>query len=476
MIVRLFFGAMLPMALVLSPVARGDETVDIGSRRELFVDRFLVDKFEGSAELHMHRPTPQEVMLVTDQPWEGNTCAYYTLFQDGDIYRMYYRGSQHPKPVAGMKAKSEFAHQFACYAESKDGRHWTKPALGLHEFAGSKQNNIILVHPQAVHNFTPFKDANPKCAADARYKALGGSKRSGGLLAFKSSDGIHWSPMTEKPVITKGAFDSQNLAFWDPVRKCYADYHRDFRNRVRDIMTCTSTDFLHWSEPVFLEYPGSPAEHLYTNAVSPCPRAQQILIGFPARYYPSDNHVEPVLMTSRDGHTFHRWADPVIPVTAPQDRAGNRSNYMAWGILSLPGAEKELSVYGTEAYYGDSSSRLRRFTYRVDGFASVRATAAGGEVFTRPLRFQGDRLVLNYATSPQGSLSVEIQDPAGKPLKGFELADCTKMQDDSIKQAVSWSGGGNVRRLAGRPIRLRFVLRDGDLYSLRFAPGSQPIP
>ena len=125
------------------------------------------------------------------------------------------------------------------------------------------------------HNFTPFRDANPKCPAEARYKALAGGR--GGLTAFQSADGIHWTRMAEAPVINRGAFDSQNLAFWDPTAHLYREYHRGFRDGVRDIMTGTSDDFMKWSDLTFLDYPGAAPEHLYTNAVPPCPRANDLL-------------------------------------------------------------------------------------------------------------------------------------------------------------------------------------------------------
>ena len=70
------------------------EIRNIGSHLELFVDDWLIEKMEG-ARLLLHHPTPREVALVCDKPWEGNTCAYFTVFQDGDIYRMYYRGSHY---------------------------------------------------------------------------------------------------------------------------------------------------------------------------------------------------------------------------------------------------------------------------------------------------------------------------------------------------------------------------------------------
>ena len=440
------------------------EPVEIGARLELFVDEYLIDKMEGDAQLRLNKPVPQEVVLVTDRPWEGNTCAYYTIFQDGDLYRMYYRGSHFD-----VKTRKSAHREVACYAESKDGIHWTKPELGLIEFEGSKQNNIVW-DGVGRHDFTPFKDANPNCTPDAKYKALGRGHpdRKRGLYAFKSPDGIHWSLTSEEPVITKGAFDSQNLAFWDPVRRLYVDFHRTFRDGVRDIMTCTSDDFLEWTDPVHLQYTGAPKEHLYTNAIRPYERAPHILIGFPTRFLPKTQQVEPTFMTSRDGRTFHRWTEALIPITAPEDRDGNRSNYMTWGLVQLPGNDKEYSVYATEAYYTGDDSRVRRFTYRIDGFVSVRAGAEGGALVTKPLVFAGGKLAVNFVTRKGGGVRVELQDAAGRPIERFTLADCAELRGDAIEQTVAWKGGADVSALAGKPIRIRFEINNADLFSFRF--------
>lgn len=173
-------------------------------------------------------------------------------------------------------------------------------------------------------------------------------------------------------------------------------------------------------------------------------------------------------MTSRDGRNFKRWAEPLIPITAPQDRDGNRSNYMTWGLLQLPGQDRELSVYATEAYYAGPGSRVRRFTFRTDGFVSLRAGADTAEMVTYALRFIGKELAINYTTGAGGSLRVEIQDAAGQPLPGFALADCRSLSGDSIEQAVTWANGSDVSSLAGQQIRLRFVLQKADLYALQF--------
>ena len=198
--------------------------IDIGSRLELFVDDYLIARMSGGAEMRLNKPIPREVVLVTDKPWEGNACGHFTIFQESGIYRMYYRGLHF---VTTQDKLLERRPQVFCYAESKDGVHWVRPEMGLVELDGAKKNNIILNSadsPFPVGNFMPFKDANPDAAPDARYKAWARGADPLGLYPLKSPDGIHWTPMTDGPVITYGLLDSPNLAFWDPVRGEYRDY------------------------------------------------------------------------------------------------------------------------------------------------------------------------------------------------------------------------------------------------------------
>ena len=219
---------------------------DIGSRRELFVARFLTDKLDGT-HLQLHQPSPAGTVIGFDKLWEGVYCGYTTLFQDGDLYRMYYLG--YPVDPPG---------NFTCYVESTDGIHWTKPELGLVEFQGSKKNNIILAGLPECHNFSPFLDTKPGVPDSQRYKAVGGGAAKG-LMAYASPDGIHWDKMQDDGVITQGAFDSHNLAFYSESEDCYVCYFRTFRNGLRWVDRCTSEDFLNWTEPVGMSFGYAPA-------------------------------------------------------------------------------------------------------------------------------------------------------------------------------------------------------------------------
>ena len=491
------------------------DVINIGSRRELFVDSFLLDHLSGKVEFRLHHPQLKEIVMVYDEPWEGNTCVYHSIFKDGNIFRMYYRGSQ----IDVTKEKIREAHPWViCYAESVDGIHWRKPNLGIYEFHGSKNNNIVLasgnIGGQQIKlsdNASIFKDENPNVATDAKYKAIVCSQTPSALYAFKSGDGIHWSPLSEKPIITKGAFDSQNIAFWDSVKSEYRAYWRYFKadtsentlkpDGIRAIRTAVSKDFIHWDEMNDVVYRDTLPVELYTNQVKPYFRAPHIFIGLPTRYIergwsPSmralpelkyrelkSSHslrygtalTDGMLMSSRDGVTFNRWNESFLRPGIERDGTWNYGQqYVGWQLIEtksdLKNAPDELSLYATESSWtsNEHTSNLRRYTLRLDGFVSLKAPMNGGEFVTRPLLFQGTKLSLNFSTSAAGSIWVEIQDNNGKPLPGFSLADCSVIFGDTADRTLSWKNGSDVSSLAGKPVRLRFVLQDADIFSFQF--------
>lgn len=450
--------------------------IDIGTRVEMFVDDRLIDPaLSRNTSLALQTPVRREVVLTTDKSWEGPESAYYTIVQDGSRFRLYYRGS------SALVDNSE--QQVTCYAESMDGIQFVRPNLGLHEIKGSKENNVILTGV-ASHNFAPFLDRNPAAKPDERYKALAGLESK--LFAFGSPDGIHWKKLQPEPVMSKGTFDSLNLAFWDEGAHVYRAYTRFFDQGgyggFRAVQNNQSKDFLHWSDPVANHYAeGVPKEHFYTNATIPCPGAPYFYLAFPMRFVPGRKKIneatEPgvsdaLFMSSRDGQNWDRthleaW---LRPGPDPHNWT-DRSNMPAWGIVQT--SPIEFSMYVSE-HYRWPDNRLRRVTIRRHGFASVHVGHGGGEFTTRVLTFDGDQLVLNYATSAAGGLRVEIQDAKGSAIPGYGLGDMDELFGDELDAVVTWKSKRDLTAFKGKPIRLHFVLHDADLFAIRTAKTNEP--
>ena len=481
---RTLFWAVTPLlALCLS----AQEAPEIGSRRELFVDRYLIGAMNNT-ELRMHPPVERGIAVRFDRPWEGAFSAYATVIHDADLYRLYYRGI----PAAGEDGR---AGEVTCYAESRDGIRWTKPDLGLFEVNGTRANNVILAgQPPFSHNFTPFLDRKPGVPNTERFKALAGLARSG-LSAFISADGIHWKRMRAEPIFpatTEPMFDSQNLAFWSASEGLYVCYFRSFKqigsHRVRWVSRATSRDFLHWSDPEEMSFGDAPPEHIYVNQTSPYFRAPHIYISIAARFWPGREVLsaaqakaagieagyfrdasDAVLFSSRGGDRYVRtFLESYIRPGLGAANWSSRTNYPALNVVQT--GPTEMSVYLTRDY-AQPKCHLSRYALRLDGFVSVHAPYAGGELLTRPFRFRGRSLEINYSTSAAGGLRVEIQDQSGNPINGFSLAECPEIIGDEIGRVVRWSAGSDVGGLQGRTVRLRFVMKDADLYAIRFRPG-----
>jgi hypothetical protein len=435
---------------------------DLSTRLELFVDDLLVDRLRG-ARRELQRP-----VLQPREPGRARVC-YTTILHETGRYRRYqrevrpgYRGEQfdgHPGEVT-------------VHLESDDGSRWRRRRLGLVEVNGSRDNPYVLAGTNMCsHNFTPFVDHNPAARPAARYKALGGVHAGGGLYAWRSADGLTWRRMQARPVITSQdfAFDSQNVAFWSVAEDCYVCYFRTWNTshgRLRTISRTTSPDFVRWSAPVAMD-PNLPGEHLYTSNTQPYFRAPHQYIALPTRFMPDRGSSTDILFMScragaeaYDRSFTHAFIRPGLEAS----RWGNRANYAAWPVV--PTSPEEMSLYVND----------RRYTLRTDGFVAVNAPGRG-ELLTRPLRFAGAELVLNVATSAAGSVRVEVRDTAGKALPGRGLRDSDALVGDAIERVVTWRGDADLSRWAGKPVRLRVILEDADLFSLRFrAAAGRPDP
>lgn len=483
------------------PLIAANAPIDLGSRLELLVDRFLVERLEGIS-LKLAEPRPAGVALRYERVWEQVPTGTATIVEDGGLYRLYYT-------ALPMDYKSESAESNLCYAESRDGITWTKPNLGLVEFRGSHDNNILMpgnTEDRFTANFAPFRDRRPGVPADERFKAVGGVWPKG-VFVLASADGIRWRKWREQPVFTAGAFDSQNIAFWSEAEQCYVLFFRVFSGTdhtkiskwemagYRTIAKTTSPDLVNWSAPQRMSFGDTPLEHLYENRTHPYPRAPHLYISYPMRFVPgrrflSDEKLsklkvlpsylnitghthnipnevsDTVFMTSRGGYRYDRtFMEAFLRPGGDEANWVSRNGIAATGTLVTGPAE--MSVYVGQ-HYMQPTAYVGRFTLRLDGFASWHAPYAGGEVLTKPIKVSGTTLLVNGATSAAGSLRVEVQTEDGEPIPGYTLAESREMVFDSIEYPVRWAARNGLEALAGKTVRLRFVMKDADLYALRF--------
>ncbi len=486
-------------------VVSTDNVINVGSRRELFIDDYLVAAMDH-VELQVHQPERKELSLIFDQPWEGDAQNYFTVFYDNVKYRMYYHAwGQFPSLPLTIG-----------YAESNDGIHWVRPKLGFCDFKGSKENNIIMDRVGegiSSHDFNPFWDKKPGTPKDAKYKAVGfgysadGSKN--GLYAWKSPDAVHWTLFQQTPVFTNAPFDTQNVAFWSEQEGCYVLYYRHFRNVVNEktgtriVLKAVSDDFIHWKEQGEIKFhegegPRFDAQ-FYTNQIMPYYRAPHLYIGFPARYVDHgitestkllpewearQNRIkvnqrlgttvtDSVFISSRDGLNFRESNDVFVrPGLRMRHNWCYGDNYLAWSVVETNSVDddspRELSIYSVESYQTGGESRLRRYALRIDGFSSLHAKSKEGCVTTKPIQFIGKELSINAATSAAGSIRVEVCTPDGKPLPNFSADDCDLIYGDSLDRRVSWKGNTDMSKWEGKTILLRFIMREADIYSMKW--------
>lgn len=494
-------GFLLAPWLLGLPLLASKTPIDLGSRLELLVDRFLIERLDG-VSLKLAEPRPAGVALRYERVWEQVPTGTATIVEDGGLYRLYYT-------ALPMDYKSESAESNLCYAESRDGITWTKPNLGLVDFRGSRDNNILMpgnTEDRFTANFAPFVDRRPGVPADERLKAVGGVWPKG-VFVLASADGIRWRKWREQPVFTAGAFDSQNVAFWSDAEQCYVLFFRVFSGTdhtkiskwemagYRTIAKTTSPDLVNWSAPQRMSFGQTPLEELYENRTHPYPRAPHLYVSYPMRFVPgrrflSDEKLaalqvlpsylnikghthdipnevsDTVFMTSRGGYRYDRtFMEAFLRPGADEANWVSRNGIAATGTVVTGPAE--MSVYVGQ-HYMQPTAYVGRFTLRLDGFASWHAPYAGGEVLTKPIKVSGTTLLVNGATSAAGSLRVEVQTEDGEPIPGYTLAESREMVFDSIEYPVRWAARTGLDALVGKTVRLRFVMKDADVYALRF--------
>jgi hypothetical protein len=375
-------------------------------------------------------------------------------------------------------------HAFLCCAVSKDGIHWERPNLGIVEFEGSNDNNIVL---KSVVDGTVFVD--PTAPPERRYRLLHTiGPHQGGLRVSHSPDGYHFT--IGEPVSPWNP-DSQQVAFWDRRVKKYAVYLRKNTKRGRSVGHLAVKDITKtWPGTlpvVFSADDGDPPDvDFYTNACVQYPWAPDAYFLFPAAYHHfpphmgNDGVLDTSIACSRDGTPWMR------PDRRPYIRMGEDSEWDGKFAMAGVGMVRmgneiyqyyngiDLTHIGTRRMDKENREKttgwgmMGRVVQRLDGFYSADAAYDGGWLLTPPIRFSGNRLVLNIDTSSAGSARVALFDTNGKPLPGYAVADCDVILDNNVRHPVTWKGKSDVSALAGKPVRLRFEMRSAKLYAFQF--------
>jgi len=278
----------------------------------------------------------------------------------------------------------------------------------------------------------------------------------------------------------------------------WTDYAQKFRvDGFRSIARTTSKDLVNWTPGLRMTFGDTPLEELYTNHTRPYFRAPHIYLATPMRLVhdrrfltdaemdeqklgkgfraiTGHNHNIPnevsdtVFMTTRGGTRYDRtFMEAFVRPGLDKGNWVSRNGVPATGLVQT--GPNELSIYVGQNYV-QPTAHLGRYTLRLDGFASVSAGYAGGEMLTKPFVVEGARLALNYSTSAAGGLRVEIQTPDGEAIPGYTLQECPVMVGDSVDRTVSWAATSDLTPLRGQTVRLKFILKDADVFALRL-PG-----
>ena len=209
-------------------------------------------------------------------------------------------------------------------------------------------------------------DMKPDIPGTEKFKAIAGTKKTG-LIAYRSADGIHWQKIQDKPIFTLGIFDSQNVVFWSQNENCYVCYFRTWTKEgysgIRTVSRSTSEDFIHWTDPVEMDFGDRPKEHLYTNQTHPYFRAPQIYIAVAARFLPGrqvlsqreaerldvnpgyfNDCSDAVLLSSRGGNRYDRaFMEGFLRPGLGLENWVSRSNYPALNVVPTGADEMSLS-------------------------------------------------------------------------------------------------------------------------------------
>ncbi len=466
------------LALQTHCVGEHRQVTEVGLEKQLFVDDLLIAE-KKNITLVMNPPAKTgERCIVPDRPWENFMMGLGQVIEDQDCYKMWYEALS----IYGAKVRG-----YLCYATSQDGIHWTKPNLGIFEFEGSKNNNILLSGISGTVFIDPKESDGCRFKLAARWKDRDDGD---GLWIFSSPDGLHWKPFVDHAVLSKkNDFDTQNQVFWDDELCKYVAYVRRWEEvpsailkRLRRIGRSETDNLARWPEGkvVFRSDEQDPWESDHYNpCVHKYPHAPHLYLMFPSSYFHfpgtlDDGAVDIQMDVSRDGLHWPRLERRAYVRRGIQGEFDGGGVYMSVGMLRK---DNELWMYYTgydftHGKYDVQTTRnkgvISRLVQRLDGFLSADASYSGGSLTTVPLRFKGSELRLNLDTAALGAVWVELLDEQGRVLPGFGKDDCYLINGNFTAYRVAWRGKADINEFAGDVLRLRFIMRNAKLYAFQF--------
>lgn len=470
----LVFGLIVVVAGDVPAGPRGKLADEMAGPWQLFVDDEIVaSKTNVQRRYHSFQKHRGNPIITVDRPWEEGVVAAFTVLQseDGSGYRMYY---------TCWTPKGSPSRSLICYATSTDGLHWEKPNLGLHEWNGSRENNILPEGPSAVMRTAWEHDP------EKRFQGVGGMYH-----AVSSPDGIHWKRQTTENNVSGGGdtshfyFDPKTRTFRANVkvnatvsglrRRAIGFAETTDLNRFPPLRLIMAPDDLddRWCRPGsvqrthFYACPVMPYESIYVGLLQ-IYRAED-----PEGYFHGPLWLE--LVTSRDGIHFRREEGDRPPLLS----LGKFRTFDHGMVFALPpivvGDELWLYYTGYDELHDllPYHSAIGLAKLRKDGFVSLDADEAPGGVLTTRLDGATGPLVVN-CDARGGSLRVEVLDAQGTPIPGYSLDDCEPRTGDSLRHAVVWNDHRTLPE-GTAPIRLRFHFERARLYSFLAGEHVKPV-
>jgi len=466
------FAVTLPAGAALSKPVYDLELAGEPPFRRLFLDAMVVEESYGLERVfHQAEKYRDNPIIRKDKHWEDwGPYLYGTVMWDDGKLKMWYQaiGNQYG-PIRGIVG----------YAESHDGIHWVKPSLGIFEYQGSRENNIVETN-ENFHIPSVFK------ISPSSWIMYGYGRDIGPHLAY-SNDGLRWTGSTDKPL-----FESSDVVnfFYDPYDARWVAMYKTVNRRHRAVGVAFSEDGITWRKPIESAVFGADdldpdATQIYGMPVFPY---QGMYIGLPwiyhARYIKYGRYDSPkVMYEAQEGSPCTTdvqlaWSWDLICWTRTSKREpfislGKEGDFDSKQIYTARApvivGDRLYFYYGgydkTHDDYENTHAAIGLATLRLDGFCSMHAGDKEGWLISRREVFRTPKVIINASVGKGGYVSAEILDRHNRVIPGFSRNECVPFKGDSVRHVLQWNTKSFPNEVANADKKIRFFLKNADLYS-----------